>query len=116
MDEVTVFTLFKAVTDKLGITQAWLTATATNVMTLTVIAKAKFDVLKGFWATTILVAVATGMLAAAEFFAAPLNIVVAVILVWAGTTLLMKGGEKSVDVAAKGFGRGPSQNTDVKPG
>lgn len=115
-DAVTIFTLFKTVTDKLGITQAWLNATATNVMTLTVIVKAKFDIFTGFWQTTALVAVATAMLATAEFFTTPFNILVAVVLIWAGTTLLMKGGEHGVEIAKSGFNRGPSTPTDVKPG
>jgi hypothetical protein len=109
MDEVSIFTLFKAVTDKLGITQAWLTATATNVMMLTTIVKAKFSLFEGFWPTTALVSVATGMLAAAEFYTTPLNILLAVILVWGSTTLLMKGTEKGVDIAKSGFNRGPSK-------
>lgn len=115
-DAVTIFTLFKTLTDKLGITQVWLTATATNVMTLVGIVKPKFQQLDGFWPTTALVAVAAGLLAGAEFYMTPWKVFVCVLFVWGGTTVLMKSGEGVIHITRKGFNRGPSTPTDVKPG
>jgi len=115
-DAVTIFTLFKTLTDKLGITQAWLTATATNVMTLVGIVKPKFPSLDGFWQTTALVAVTAGLLAGAEFYLAPWKILVCIVLIWGGTTLLMKTGEGAIRITRNGFNRGPSTPTDVTPG
>lgn len=111
--ETTIFALFSTLTDKLGITQEWLNGTAVNVMTFTGIVRAKFPQVAGFWPTTAVVAAATLGLAAAQYYTSPLNIGVCIVLVWAGTTLLMKGGEKGVDVAVPNRFRGGKPDAGV---
>jgi len=116
MSDATIFSLLAPLTDKLGITQTWLAATALNVMTLTSIARAKYAAVAGFWQTSAVVAVATGLLAAAEYYTSPLSIFVAILVVWAGTTLTMKGAEKTVDLARGGLDRPSSTRMDTRPG
>jgi len=112
MSDATIFSLLASLTDKLGITQTWLAATALNVMSLTSIARAKYSQVSGFWPTTILVAGATALLAAAEYYTNPLAVFVSVVVIWGGTTLTMKGGEKVIDLGRRGFDRPPTKLPD----
>jgi hypothetical protein len=112
MNDATIFSLLAPLTDQLGITQTWLAATALNVMSVTSIARAKYAQVSGFWPTTILVATVTAMMAAAEYYTNPLAIFVSVVVIWGGTTLTMKGGEKVIDLGRKGFDRPPAPLPD----
>lgn len=106
----TIFTMFSPLLLKLGITEQWLNATAVNVMTFVGMIKPKFSQIDGFWETSGVVAVSAAALAGVQFYGTPWAIPVAVVAIWVGTTLLMKGGEKTIDVS--GFNRGPSKSGD----
>src|SRR3972149_10011808 len=107
MDSGTIFTFFAPVTDKLGIAQDWLAATALNVMTAVAIIKPKFeDLFKGFWRTSILAGVLGLAQAAAEYYQRPLVVLVAIVVLWLGTTVTMKTAEKGIDLGKKMTGNG----------
>ena len=109
----TIFTLFSGLTDKLGISQQWLAAVALNAMSVTSIARAKYASISGFWPTTGVVVVSSLLMALPEYYTNLPALATVVLLVWAGTTLAMKGGEKLIDMGRKGFDRPPTKNPNL---
>jgi chromate transport protein ChrA len=101
--EITIFTIFSSLTDKLGITQDWLNAMGMNILTVLTIVRGRFPMVDSFWEQSAVVGAASALLAVAQYYSNPWAIVVAVIILWAGTTLTTKTGEKGVTATTNRF-------------
>jgi chromate transport protein ChrA len=101
--EITIFTIFSSLTDKLGITQDWLNAMGMNILTVVAIVRGRFPAIDSFWEQSAVVGAAALLLALAQFYTNPWAIAASVILLWAGTTLTTKTGEKGVSATTNRF-------------